>query len=134
MEAVLNNFTLEFFGKGKHKTSAAAFFQMEDAVLLDVRSNEEAASLPLALGHHTNIETLAIPINEIPERLTEIPKDKSIGVFCPSNVRSAIVYTFLLTKGVEDVRIIDGGYAALIQEFMPGKILQAVLAADDLKE
>ncbi|MFO7885881.1 MAG: rhodanese-like domain-containing protein [Desulfobacteraceae bacterium] len=134
METVLKNFTFEFFGKGKHKTSAAAFFQMEEAVLLDVRSNEEAASLPIGLGHHSNIETLAIPINEIPERLPEIPKDKPIGVFCPSNVRSAIVYTFLFTKGFKDVRIIDGGYAALTQECMPGKILQAVQAADYLKE
>ena len=41
MEQVLKNFTLDFFGKGKHKISPAAFFEMDDVVLLDTRSSIE---------------------------------------------------------------------------------------------
>jgi len=38
MEQILKNFTLDFFGKGKHKISPAAFFEFEDVVFRDVRS------------------------------------------------------------------------------------------------
>ncbi|WP_457553493.1 hypothetical protein [Desulfobacula sp.] len=45
MEQILKNFTLDFFGKGKHKISPVAFFEMDDIVFLDVRTTEEANSL-----------------------------------------------------------------------------------------
>ena len=133
MEQVLKNFTLEFFGKGKHKISIAAFLEQDDVVFLDVRSNEEADSLPIQLKRHDNVRCLAIPINEVPDRLSEIPKDKPIGIFCPANVRSAMVYGFLLSKGFSDVRILEGGYPGLTGAVMPGKILQVVQAAEMLK-
>jgi rhodanese-related sulfurtransferase len=127
MEQVLKNFTLDFFGKGKHKVSPAAFFEQDDVVLLDVRSKEEAASLSIGLALHDNVQCLNIPINEVPDRLNEIPKDKPIAVFCPASVRSAIVYGFLLAEGFSDVRILMGGYPALTDEIMPGKVLQLTL-------
>lgn len=127
MEQVLKNFTLDFFGKGKHKISPAAFFQMENAVLLDVRSREEADSLSIKLAHHDNVQYLNIPINEVPDKLNDIPRDKPLAIFCPASVRSAIVYGFLIAKGFSDVRILMGGYPALTEEVMPGKILQLTL-------
>ena len=127
MEQVLKNFTLDFFGKGKHKVSPAAFFELEDVVLLDVRSKEEADSLSIGLVHHDNVQCLNIPINEVPDRLNDIPKAKPIAIFCPAGVRSAIVYSFLLAKGFSDVRILFGGYPALTDEVMPGKVLQFTL-------
>jgi len=133
MEQVLKNFTLDFFGRGKHKTSFAAFFELEDVVFLDTRSREEMDSLPIALKHHDNVQCLTIPINEVPDRLSEIPKDKSVGIFCPANVRSAMVYAFLLSEGFSDVLILEGGYPALTEAMMPGKILQVVQAAEYLK-
>lgn len=134
MEQVLKRFTLDFFGKGNHKISFAAFFEREDVVLLDVRSKEEMGSLSIELTHHDNVKRLAIPISEIPDRWSDIPQDRFVGIFCPSNVRSAITYAFLLSKGFSDVRIIEGGYPALTEAMMPGKVLQAVLAAEALKE
>lgn len=134
MDQTLRNFTLDFFGKGKHKTSFAAFFEMEDIVFLDVRSKEEADSLSIELKYHDNVQCMKIPINEIPDRLPEIPKEKSIGLFCPSNVRSAMAYAFLLSKGFSDVRILEGGYIALTEAMMPGKILQVVQGAKYLKD
>lgn len=127
MEQVLKNFTLDFFGKGKHKVSPAAFFELDDVVLLDVRSKEEATSLSIGLALHDNVQCFNIPINEVPDRLSDIPKDKPIAIFCPASVRSAIVYSFLLTKGFSDVRILMGGYPALTNEVMPGKVLQLTL-------
>jgi rhodanese-related sulfurtransferase len=127
MEQVLKNFTLDFFGKGKHKVSPAAFFELDDVVLLDVRSKEEAASLSIKLAIHDNVQCLNISINDVPDRLNDIPKDKPIAVFCPAGVRSAIVYSFLLAKGFSDVRILFGGYPALTEEVMPGKVLQLTL-------
>lgn len=127
MDQVLKNFTLDFFGKGKHQVSPAAFFELDDVVLLDMRSKEEAASLSIQLALHDNVQCFNIPINELPDRLGEIPRDRPIALFCPAGVRSAIGFSFLLSKGFSDVRILVGGYPALVDEVMPGKVLQLTL-------
>ena len=126
MDQVLKQLTLEYFGKGKHKISPNAFFEIEDGFLLDVRSREEANSISIAMNTHPNIESKNIPVDEIPDRLNEVPKNKPIGVFCPANVRSAITYAYLLSRGFSDVRIIDGGYADLTEALKPGPVLKAL--------
>ncbi len=126
MEQVLRNLTLDFFGKGKHKITPEKFFEIENGILLDVRSKEEVGSLSIKMEYHLNIQCINIPINEFPDRIDEIPKEKSIAVFCSANVRSAIVYAYLLSKGFKDVRIVVGGYSALTEALKPGKILQVV--------
>ncbi|ACL06407.1 rhodanese-like domain-containing protein [Desulfatibacillum aliphaticivorans] len=126
MEQVLKKLTLEFFGKGKHKITPQKFFEMENAFLLDVRSKEEADSIPIAMKAHPNIEAKNIPVHEIPDRLDEAPKNKPIGVFCPANVRSAIAYAYLLSKGFSDVRIIEGGYSDLTDALKPGPLLKSL--------
>ena len=72
------------------------------------------------------IECKNIPVNEIPDRIHEIPKGKSIAVFCPANVRSALAYAYLLSKGFSDVRILEGGYTALTDALKPDKVLKVV--------
>jgi len=126
MEQVLKGLTLEFFGKGKHKISPEQFFDMENALLLDVRSKEEASSISIGLECHSDVESLNIPINEIPKRIDDIPKTKLIAVFCPANVRSAIVYAYLISKGISKVRILEGGYAALTEALKPGQIQKVI--------
>ena len=126
MEQVLRNFTLDFFCKGKHKVSADKFFEAKNGFLLDVRSKEEAASISIKMGHHLNVECKNIPINEIPDRINEIPQDKSIAVFCSGVTRAAVVYAYLLSKNFLDVRIVVGGYSALTEAVKPGKILKAL--------
>jgi rhodanese-related sulfurtransferase len=126
MEHVLKSMTLEFFGKGMHKITPEKLFASDAAVFLDVRSNEEVQSMPFPLGVHKNVESLHVPINEIPERLNEIPPDKSVAVFCPAHVRASIVYAYLRSKGYEQVRVLEGGYAALTDALKPGKILAAI--------
>lgn len=126
MEQLMRNFTLNFFGKGIHKVSPEAFLKGKNGYLLDVRSKEESASIFIKLEFHSNIECQNIPINEVPDRIDEIPKEKSIAVFCPANVRSSIVYAYLLLKGYPDVRILEGGYSALTDALRPGSVLKAV--------
>ena len=126
MEQVLKSLTLEFFGKGKHKISPDKFFEIENGFLLDVRSNEEAGSLSIQMKFHPNIVCINIPTNEIPDRINEIPKDKSIAVFCSGTARSAIVYAYLLSKGFSDIHIVVDGYPALTDALMPGKILKVI--------
>jgi len=126
MEQILKSLTLDFFGKGKHKISPEKFFEMENGILLDVRSKEEAGSISIKMEYHFNVESINIPINEIPDRIDEIPKGKFVAVFCPANVRSAIVYAYLLSKGFSDVRIVEGGYSALTEALKPGKVLKVL--------
>lgn len=126
MEQILRNLTLDFFGKGKHKLTPEKLFEIEDVFFLDVRSTEEATSISINMECHPNIECRNIPIDEIPDRIHEIPKKKFIAVFCPANVRSAIVYAFLLSKSFSSVRIVEGGYSALTDAIKPGKILKTI--------
>ena len=131
MEQVLRNLTLNFFGKGKHKISPDKFFEIENGFLLDVRSKEEAGSISIKMKFHPNIVCINIPINEVPDKINEIPKDKSIAVFCPANVRSAIVYAYLLSKGFSDVCIVEGGYSALTDALKPSKVLKVVQGSNE---
>ena len=130
MEHIFEQFTLDYFGKGKHKTTFAAFLEQEGAVLIDVRSKEEAQTLPIKFACHDNISAMNIPISEVPKRLTDIPKDKPVGLFCPATIRSSMVYALLLSKGYENVRILEGGYPALTESVMPFRVLQAVKASE----
>lgn len=131
MEHVLRSLTLNFFGKGKHKISPDKFFEMENGFLLDVRSKEEAGSISIKLEYHLNVDCKNIPINEVPDRIHEIPEDKSVAVFCSGVTRAAVVYAYLLSKGFMDVRILEGGYSALTDALKPGKVLKFVQGANE---
>lgn len=123
MEKLLKTMTFEFFGSGNHKITPVMFFAEANSLFLDVRSKEEFETVVFSLAHH-HTSTLHIPINEVPERVSEIPKDKLVGVFCSSGVRSTMVYLYLKALGFDKVRIIEGGYAELIEELKPGKLLK----------
>jgi len=60
----------------------------------------------------------------------EIPRDMFVGLFCPANIRSTIAMVYLMYKGYEQVRVIEGGYAALTDEMKPGKVLKLVQEKD----
>jgi len=127
VEKILKNMTLDFFGKGNHKMTPDKLFELDDVFLLDVRSKEEASSISINMECHTNIECRNIPVNEIPDRIHEIPKEKFIAVFCPANFRSTMTYVYLLSKGFPSVRILEGGYSALTDSILPGKIVKTIV-------
>jgi len=120
MEDTLKKMTLEFCGTGQHKISAEQFLTRENAVFLDTRSREEVETLRFDFRHF-NIEVINIPVDELPDRYEELPKDRFIGTFCSSGTRSAWAYIYLLSKGYQ-VKWIGGGnedFAALLK---PGRI------------
>lgn len=121
---VLKDMDLEFFANGKHKIAAEKLFESKDAVFLDVRSKEEVGSIAFPLKFQA--ESVHIPTDEIPDRLSEIPKNKLIGVFCSAGIRAAIVYAFLRANGYDNVKIIVGGYVELVNVLKPGKIWKTV--------
>lgn len=71
------------------------------AVLVDIRFKEEVAAWRMGFG-------LQIPINELPKRLAELPKDKIIVAACPHKDRSSIAMAYLRTKGYNAMYLTDG--------------------------
>lgn len=71
------------------------------AVLVDIRFKEENLAWRMGFG-------LAIPLNELPKRLNELPKDKIIVTACPHKERAAMAMTYLRTKGYNARFLTDG--------------------------
>ena len=77
------------------------------AVLVDVRTPAEVAK---GMAAATAIN---IPLQEMPQRLSEFPKDKDVLVYCRSGKRSMAASKFLVENGYTRVFNIDGGILAL---------------------
>lgn len=131
IEQLLKTMTFEFFGSGKHKISPAMHLTEKNSLFLDVRSYQEFETIAFSLVHHMPV--LHIPIDEIPERVKEIPRDKIVGVFCSSSVRSTMVYLYLRSLGFDNIKIIEGGYAKFVEELKPGKLLKQLSENEDDK-
>jgi rhodanese-related sulfurtransferase len=126
MEEALKKLTLEFFGKGKHKITPEKLFAMEGAVLLDVRTAEEVDTVSFGLKYHRNIEVLNIPLHQLPTRIGEIPRGKPIALFCSTVIRSAIAYAYLIGQGFSEARILEGGYATVVEALKPGMVFEVL--------
>ena len=77
----------------------------EDAFFVDVRTQEEWDD------YHAPGTTL-IPLDELPNRLAEIPQDQDIVVVCRSGNRSQEGRDILLKAGFERVTSMNGGLSA----------------------
>ena len=73
----------------------------KQGVLVDIRFPEEVATWRMGFG-------LAIPLNELPRRWQELPKDKVIVTACPHKDRSAIAMAYLRSKGYAAKYLTDG--------------------------
>ena len=73
--------------------------------LLDVREGWEVAIASVPGAIH-------IPMGEIPDRLNEIPMDRTVVVLCKVGGRSMNVARFLAAKGYPDVINLKGGILA----------------------
>ncbi|RZS57199.1 rhodanese-like domain-containing protein [Sphaerotilus mobilis] len=78
-------------------------------VLLDVREPWECATASL---NEPSLATLAIPMQEIPSRLAELPRDEPILALCHHGMRSLQVAMFLDRQGYPHVYNIMGGIDA----------------------
>ena len=74
----------------------------EDFFLLDVREPNE-----FQIGQIPG--STLIPLGEVPQRVSEIPRDKEIIVHCKMGGRSAKAAAFLRQQGFTNVKNLKGG-------------------------
>ncbi len=74
-----------------------------DDLLIDVRRNDEFEA--------GNIEgAINIPVDELRNRLDEIPKDKNLYIYCEAGLRGYLAQRILRQNGYEAVANLSGGY------------------------
>ena len=71
--------------------------------ILDVRQQDEYDA-----GHVDR--AVLIPLNDLPNRYSELPKDKPIVVYCRSGARSARAVAFLRAQGFANAFSLSGGF------------------------
>ncbi len=93
--------------QGRRVTSAqlGARLQADPLTLIDVRFPGErvAACIPGSIG---------IPLDQLPERLGEIPRHVPVAVYCQSGLRSSTAASLLEQAGFSDVLDLAGGFQA----------------------
>jgi len=90
----------------------ALLTQRPQVFLLDVRTPEEYRQARL------DGATL-IPVDQVSRRLTEIPRDRPVLVYCAVGSRSAQVFNFLARRGYAEVYNLDGGIYAWASQGYP---------------
>ena len=75
----------------------------KNAYLLDVRTAAEFSFGSIA-------GAVNIPLDELRERIAEIPTDKEIIVFCAVGLRGYLALKILSTRGFKNIRNLSGGY------------------------
>jgi rhodanese-related sulfurtransferase len=85
---------------GKGEVSVAEFKkatlgELPDVYVIDARTKEEIAEL----GIFKN--TVNIPLDEIPKKMNELPKDKRIFVHCSTGARADLAYRELIKNGFD---------------------------------
>jgi len=80
-----------------------------DVALLDIRSSAEFAQ-----GTIPQAEPL--PMHLLPLRLTELPRDRALVLFCRSGARSYHACQFLAQQGVDRVLNLRGGILAWVRQ------------------
>jgi len=101
-EMYLKNFDYKARTDMKIKTpEMLVMLEENEAVLIDIRFPEEYKVW--SMGFSKNI-----PLNELPNRLDELPKDKLIITACPHNDRANIARMFLTLKGYNARYLNDG--------------------------
>lgn len=111
---VLEGCTLDYFKSGAYKIELDKFLELKKegkAIMLDLRSKEEADVISLSFAKN-------IPIKDLPERIAELPEDKLIVTFCASSVRAVMAFFYLKAAGY-DTKIYLGKLNDLAASFMP---------------
>ncbi len=83
-----------------------------NVVLIDVREADEVAVCAIAGARH-------IPMQQIPDKLGELPQNKHLLIHCHHGGRSMLVTQFLRAKGYASVSNVAGGIDAWAQRLDP---------------
>ena len=70
--------------------------------ILDVRSDGEVEADRMAGAQH-------VPLTQLPARLDEVPRDRSVAIFCRSGVRATVAASLLERAGHQGVTVVLGG-------------------------
>jgi rhodanese-related sulfurtransferase len=114
---VLREMDIEFIVSGDYGITvedAAKLIKKDHFLFLDVRTREEREHLSFPFTMH-------IPINELPDRLGELPRDKFIITFCLTGFRAVMAYAFLRTQGFDEVKALKGRLDNLAGAMTPGR-------------
>jgi rhodanese-related sulfurtransferase len=114
---VLREMDIEFLVSGEYGITvedAAKLIHKDHFLFLDVRTREEREHLTFPFTMH-------IPINELPDRLKELPLDKFIITFCLTGFRAVMAYAFLRTHGFDEVKALKGRLDNLAGAMTPSR-------------
>lgn len=75
-----------------------------DVLLIDIREDFERDAY--------NIGGLHIPMGEVPSKLSDIPRDKDVVIYCEKGIRSTIVIQRLEAAGFNNLINLSGGMKA----------------------
>lgn len=94
--------------------AAAEMYKGDDAVVVDVRREDEFLS-----GHVTG--ALAIPVDDLLGRIDELPSDKKILFICAQGVRSGLAAEMASAMGfdTESLYNIEDGTPGWIDQGLP---------------
>ena len=88
----------------------------EGALMVDVRREDEVASVTYDVPNYMNI-----PLDQLENRINEIPKDQEIVMVCRSGGRSLKATYFLMNAGYENVSNMSGGIIKWVSKKFPAK-------------
>jgi rhodanese-related sulfurtransferase len=94
----------------------AAMLFSTDMILLDINLEEDAHKF-----HIESAKRKHIPLDELNENLSQLPKDKKIAVMCLKGKRSVTAVRYLSGNGYNDVVLVEGGIQKWVLEGRPVK-------------
>lgn len=96
----------------------------EGALLLDIREPAEVAAFAFDVP-----DILAIPMSELEQRWSEVPRDREVVVVCEVGVRSLKATYYLQFHGYTQVSNMGGGIVKWAQKGFPVKGLRPTASA-----
>ncbi|WP_195576137.1 rhodanese-like domain-containing protein [Paenibacillus sp. 1001270B_150601_E10] len=88
-----------------HTVFAEKLKETKPHMLIDVREPQEFKS-----GHIAGAKN--IPLSQLDQRLSEIPKDKALFLYCQSGMRSKQAAAKLMRSGYGSLHHLQGGFMA----------------------
>lgn len=84
----------------------------EDILLVDIRT-------PAEIAHGAIPDALHLPMHLIPIRISELPKDREVVLYCRSGARSYQACAYMMQQGYDRVLNLRGGIIAWARHGYP---------------